>query len=187
MQLAKPLTIAFCLLFLLSAAAIAQRPEHRLTATGLSLEVVYYKDIPPAFQVVQPEGGKPSGAWYGRFRAMILGRKLALTRLLPVFASVDEASLKEQDRSAQLRAFKESVLAVSDEAAEETLAQLRGEFPGLDLKKQAELKKRMESAVHYVKRDLVKELDTFEASAESDVHVWLEKVGERYRSWLSRL
>lgn len=58
---------AILLLAILSGSASAQGDLARQTPTGLVLEIVYYKNTAPAYQVISRADGKPGSAWYGRF------------------------------------------------------------------------------------------------------------------------
>lgn len=123
-------------------------------------------------------------------RAMILGRKLALTRLLDVFARLDSTLSGAQELSAQVNWLKGQVLAVSEVPDRTTLADLEREFPDVDLKKQDGPRDSLEAHIHFVKRDLLDDLDGIAKTPSFDLssfRAWLNKVEERYRGWLSRL
>lgn len=129
--------------------------------------------------------GDPAPA--AAFKAFTLGRKLALTRLLEVCASMEEAVPSEQERAAQLTLFRNRVRTLSGEIDEAALAQLRGEFPTLTRKEATNLKIAAEVALHNVRKELLDDLAVFEKNHPSDFRSWLVKVEERYRTWLSRL
>ena len=119
-------------------------------------------------------------------RAMTLGRKLALTRLLEVFANLD----RTQELSAQVIWFKGRVLAVSEDPDRTTLAELEREFPNVELKTQDGPSSWLEADIHFVKRDLLDDLDRIAKTPSFDLSSfrgWFNKTEERYRSWLSRL
>jgi len=49
-------------------SALAQQKQPAPEPTSLALEIIFYKDIPPAYQSVQPSDSRFSGTWFGRFR-----------------------------------------------------------------------------------------------------------------------
>ncbi|MGI8837876.1 MAG: hypothetical protein ACR2H4_14750 [Pyrinomonadaceae bacterium] len=123
-------------------------------------------------------------------RAMTLGRKLALTRLLEVFATRDRTLPAAQELSAQLNWFRGQVLAVSEVADRTTLAGLEKEFPNVELNTQEGPKQSLENHIHFVKRDLLDDLDGIAKTPSFDIssfREWLNKTEKRYRSWHSRL
>lgn len=124
------------------------------------------------------------------FRAIALGRKLALARLLEVFATLNRTVPPAQELSAKVNWFRGRVLAISEVADRNTLAGLEKEFPNVDLKTQGELKESLEAHIHFVKKDLLDDLDGSAKTPSFDLsrfREWLNKTEERYRSWLSRL
>ncbi len=132
--------------------------------------------------------GDPGSA--ARFRAFILGRKLALTRLLAIFATSDDSLSPAMESAAQLNWFRDRILAVPIDVDENALAQLQREFPTLDEKKKADLRISTEVALHGVRKDLLSDLAAFgkrQPSGPGDFRLWLVQVEDRYRNWLSRL
>ncbi len=63
MQPAKTLTIAFCAIAILCSAAHSQLEQQPKVPTGLSLQISYYKRVPPTYMTVPPEGAREGGAW----------------------------------------------------------------------------------------------------------------------------
>jgi hypothetical protein len=59
---------AIAVLLLALATVSAQSKKDAPAPSGLALEVTYYRDLPPGYLQVPPEGSKPVGAWFGRFR-----------------------------------------------------------------------------------------------------------------------
>ena len=133
------------------------------------------------------EGDAESAA---ELRAMTLGRKLALERLLQVFATLNRTVPPAQELSAQVNWFRRRVLAISEVADRDTLAGLEKEFPKVDLKTQVELKEWPQAYIHFVKRGVLDDLDGSAKTPSFDVsrfREWLNKTEDRYRNWLSRL
>src|SRR2546428_6139020 len=64
---AKASTVAFGIVVLL-AAPYASGQQGSSVPTNLVLEVYYYPNERPAYQVVPPFNSAPSGGWYSRFR-----------------------------------------------------------------------------------------------------------------------
>ena len=129
--------------------------------------------------------GNPAEA--AEFRAFTLGRKLALTRLLELFAGLEEAVPSEQESAAQVGLFRDRVRTVSGEIDGAALAQLVGEFPTLNRKEATNLKGAAEVALHHVRKELLDDLAVWERTQPLEFRSWLVKIEERYRTWLSRL
>jgi hypothetical protein len=93
---ALPTTVLaiFITAIMFPGAAVAQQRQGAVQPTGLALEIVYYKDTPPAFQSVPPSDSRPSGAWFGRFGRVASWQPPA--GALPVRA-VNVVSRKEGD------------------------------------------------------------------------------------------
>jgi hypothetical protein len=63
----KALAVAFGIAILLAAPNASGQPGSSVP-TNLVLEVYYYPNERPAYQVVPPSNSAPSGGWYSRFR-----------------------------------------------------------------------------------------------------------------------
>ncbi|MGH9970322.1 MAG: hypothetical protein ACREBG_21375 [Pyrinomonadaceae bacterium] len=132
--------------------------------------------------------GDPAAA--AVFRSFVLGRKLALTRLLAIFATMVETSSMNQESAAEIGMLRDRVQALSNAIDEDALANLQGEFPALDQEKKAGLRSAAEVALHSVQKEMLDSLEAFEKAqptGQGDFRAWLAKTEERYRSWLARL
>ncbi|MEP6920579.1 MAG: hypothetical protein ABI967_05590 [bacterium] len=120
-------------------------------------------------------------------RALTLGRRLAIRKLLPLFTAADNAATSEQTQSGQMATLRSKLQALSDSVDDQTLAQLNTEFPGFHQDKRDELKSWTESYVHLTIKDLLKEIDAVEAEQPGGFDAWYVQTADRYRKWLARL
>lgn len=123
------------------------------------------------------------------FKASTLGRKLALTRLLAIFAAIEQMPPDNPDTAAQIKWFRDQVLAAPNRIDESALSKLCEGFPALDQNKKARLRTSADVALHNVRRELLDELEALEksGSGQSAFRSWLLKSQDRYQTWLSRL
>lgn len=121
--------------------------------------------------------GDPKSA--ASLRGFAAGSKTELTRLVPVL----ESALAMSDSLENLRRQLNDVSVAVDSA---DVAALSEAFPGIESKR---LQLSLEAATHGVKRDVLKELDSFEKSRHQagEYQTWLTNLKGRYADWLARL
>lgn len=124
-----------------------------------------------------------------QFKASTLGQRSALTKLVAIFGAMDQSSTEDQEGRAQIKWFRDQVLAISNQIDESALSKLHQEFSVRDDKKKADLRSWAEVNVHFIRKELLTELDALEKGAfdQSSFRSWLLNTRSRYQSWLSRL
>lgn len=124
------------------------------------------------------------------FRALRLGRKLALARLLAVLTKLDGNSTDTTELQDEVKRFRQDALSVSETADESSIKTWEREFPNLDQAAKDGSREGIEVGIHFLKRDLLAELDALTKSPSFDKSTfrqWASKTESRYRTWLSRL
>lgn len=69
MKTLQTIFLTTLLTFVLSGhSALARQKQAVAGPTGLALEIIFHKGVPPAYHSVPPSNSKLSGAWFARFR-----------------------------------------------------------------------------------------------------------------------
>ena len=154
----------------------------------------YVPDSPPTQTVLIGAVVFKDGSYEGdanvvaQIRARTLGRKIRLTRVVKLF----ENALAEEASLATIAQLRQKIASLKDRlepaAADELLAALQtyGQIS------RGRMETVIEGAQHYIKKDLVEEINAFERTHKSspggnEVREWLSSTTERYKQWLSRL
>ncbi len=120
------------------------------------------------------------------FRALTVGRKLALTRLVEIFTA-DRALLSEEQTPSPVSVFMDRVRAISGDIDAAALAPLMRKFPSSTPKEKTRMKIAAEAGMHQIRKEMLDNLAPVVKDPPSDFRSWLAGVEERYRTWLARL
>jgi hypothetical protein len=117
------------------------------------------------------------------FQSVKFGRRLEMQRALPLFAaSLESTNAISSDGADRFRAQLE---AVNVEVTDDELVDLQRRFPTRDAKA---LKGWVESGMHFTRKEMLDQLDRFQANAKGkDFRAWLIDNRERYSNWQARL
>jgi hypothetical protein len=122
-------------------------------------------------------------------RAQTMGSKTQLRRVLQLLQSIHE-STADLDENA-LTGLKKSVSLLGEDVDPNQLKELQDQFPTLDEGQRQGPSNFMRAGLHSVKANLLKEIETFEKTGQSQRSVlikeWISKTQEKYERWLSAL
>jgi hypothetical protein len=185
-----------------------QRRQTESAGAGLALEVTNYRGRPPIYRQVIGHDSKSTSeivitaamfednSFEGDaktaalFRAYMIGRKLQVSRLLPLMRAAADPT--ESDVLAAANRLNTQVSSLSIDAETSFVDKLLVDFPTLSADERERLKKAIEATLSIVKNDALRELQVFvkPRSQSFDAQLfqaWLRVNKEKYEKWLSRL
>ena len=122
-----------------------------------------------------------------RYLSFLKGQKAQLARVVALFQEASES--READPTSRLESLRTGVAQLKTDADPTVLQELLSDFPGLT--KKGELKDGMESEMHHIRKDVLNDIDRFQAQHQTvdsnSLQTWLVAEHQRFANWLSRL
>jgi hypothetical protein len=124
------------------------------------------------------------------FRAMLVGNKMQLTRMLTLLRNAIEA--QAADPMMAIGNLKRQISSMSFDEDIPVPAELLKNIPDVDLSLESRLKLCIQSGRSYIRQLLLNEIVSFETSLKqtpdrSAFQNWLNATGAKYEEWLSRI
>jgi len=161
-----------------------------LTSEGYRPDSPQGQEIVISVAVFEDNSYEGDAETAARFRALMIGRKIQIARLLPLIQTASDST--ELNVSAALNRLKAQVSSLSNDVEMSVADQLLKDFPTLSPSVKERLKPGIEVALHGVKTGLLKDIQEFEKLGSQSLdaqafQTWLRVKKERYEKWLSRL
>jgi hypothetical protein len=122
-------------------------------------------------------------------RTRMAAQRVQLTQIVRILDNFKEPG--EAKDTTALEALKQQVSALKDDVEMAVIEEIAKGFPQLNLAEKEALRPRFQSAMHYIKKGLLDEIDQFDKVQKAfpdrnDFRTWLSAIKMRYKQWLSR-
>jgi hypothetical protein len=116
-------------------------------------------------------------------------QRVQITQIVRILDNFKEPDVVKD--TTPLEALKQQVSALKVDVEMAVIEELTKDFPQINPAEKERLRSGFQSAMHYLKKGLLDEIDQFDKAQKAspdrnDFNAWLSAVKMKYKQWLSR-